>query len=437
MNNTFNEYEELVFHKFAALCEYGYTIAGGVSTSGMNFDLMIRKDDKTYAVGEMKKNAIGVSGLVSVKSKLIMCARRLNARFIIVTEGDIYHIQDLIQGEPSDFDRCHTFDELFQIFLNASVLLFNVNDHVCQVRKILQKYGIKVGLRVGSLLYDSKWNTVSFTPIIEKNLFDKVVGRITDGEVYRFSSLETLFATLKNESFQMVALEGMNDKEDGDFLWKSLYGYDANIEEYKKQDETVYIMSCTNAKEDNLNMWRLYANDTSGMCMKLKVQTAGLSNRGFELAQVVYSDNRKLKCLQEIIAYFRDLPMHVTFILQQWNVWRAYFKNADYSVENEVRLLYLKSRDSNGSDDTEVESGWMLTNDCKVFSEYVTFKNSRAEKFPLKIENIILGPNSPERETNKKQITNMLRARKKLLASPNVDSVVSVSAIKSYRTGKK
>ena len=178
-------------------------------------------------------------------------------------------------------------------------------------------------------------------------------------------------------------------------------------DEYMDMNETAFILSCSSTHERDLNMWRLYANDTRGVCVELE-QTQSLEDMkkyGFVLAPVIYDDNPFFQCLKELVDYFKSKS--ITFVFKQWNMWRSFFKSKDYKIEQEVRLLYLRSLDTNyqeSVDNEDIKKGWLLTKDCNVVSEYLDFKKERLDSFPFKISKLILGSNCKEKETNRRCI---------------------------------
>ena len=439
-NNPGKDFEIQVYHRFQnGLSKNNDFEVIRIDDFGMlptKCDFVVKLSGKIIAVVEVKKCTPTVAIKEHVYMTLFQTARSCNSRFIIFVANRECYLQDVMRGRGDGFNDAITIEDVIKELLSIKALSFDADKQIDNVRKLLKRYGFAVGLRKGSLRYNTKMNTVSFSSKIEENLWQQMVGKTEVTEITRFSTLDTLFATLDKESFRMMALEGMNDKEEGDFLWKNLYGKDTIIDEYKDQDETTFIMSCSAVNELDLNMWRLYAEDTKGMCLKLSVDKDKIKDYGFTIAKVVYSGGKELACLKDLVRYFKELPTPVTFILQQWNKWRPFFKSKDYEVEQEIRLLYLKSEDNKEKDSKNYTEGWVLTNDCKVFSEYVDFKGERAQQFPLKIEKIYLGSNSPEKETNKKQALKLFKQKAAALGTKYDDGIVEISKITSYRTGK-
>ena len=118
--------------------------------------------------------------------------------------------------------------------------------------------------------------------------------------------------------------------------------------------------------------------------------------------------------------------------------WRHFFKPFDYTVEAEVRLLFVLH-------DEDVKKGWLLTSSHSILNPYVEFKLND-DGLPVQLTEIVLGPKCPEKEINQKQfeqIIRELRRKKKKKTINNKEQEgdeynipklsVSISKIKNYR----
>ena len=96
------------------------------------------------------------------------------------------------------------------------------------------------------------------------------------------------------------------------------------------------------------------------------------------------------------------------------------FRVEDYSIEQEVRLLffdnanpYVKNRE------------WIKTTDHSIINPYVEFDINNT-KFPLILKEIILGPKCPEKLTNEYQLNELIQQKEYLIE-------VKSSSISNYR----
>ena len=91
-------------------------------------------------------------------------------------------------------------------------------------------------------------------------------------------------------------------------------------------------------------------------------------------------------------------------------------------TEKEIRLL-LDKRDAKSS----FTEKWIHNTTYNIIHPILLFDKLQAENnFPLKIKEIILGPNMPEAELNQKQLTQLLKLK-------GLNIQVSCSKIGVYR----
>jgi hypothetical protein len=235
-----------------------------------------------------------------------------------------------------------------------------------------------------------------------------------------------LFHIINNRSFRMGSNIAMNDRGEIDYVDKYIDLFYKPLQSLSlgelKQLNNSYISSCTSkTKEDNLTMYRLYAEDSRGVCLCFNVAN-GLQSKYLLIKKISYArDDGKHPELDLIKSISNILSGLGRFRFLYLDVWKLFFKTHDYAIEDEVRLLFF--------DNTSIlpkDKGWVVTNPDKILSKYVTFDLNSAV-FPLKLYKIILGPNCPEALLNKKQIEVFLDAQ-------NIQNVtVENSKIESYR----
>lgn len=271
-----------------------------------------------------------------------------------------------------------------------------------------------------------KKETIKLNKDVEQKLFNTLFPPFDDSELCRFTMLSSFFETVKNNSYRMCATEGMNDIEDGTFLWKKLYG-DMSKEDLLPQNrDTIFILSCSPIKAiEDLTMWRLYGDDTKGVCLVYDIGD-NAQNDGFYLRKVKYDGD------SDIIEKFESLTKDffketkLTFVFNYWDLWSAFVKSKEYAVEEEIRLAYIPSL----LPEKNREKHWLLTKSNQIISEYLDFKESATAPFPLKLKKVWLGASCPEQRVNTTQLQNMIDSSD---GFKDKNIIVSPSEITNYR----
>lgn len=238
-----------------------------------------------------------------------------------------------------------------------------------------------------------------------------------NGTVYRYTSLKSVFEMLKCGKIRMSGLAGMNDKSETDYIEKILYG----SARANSEVNNIFILSCSVNKNDDLTQWRLYGDDAKGVCLKFAPDKNKLNGAGFFLQKIKYVDGE----YESIIKQLKDLVRHVhsltdyKFVFRTLHKWCHFIKSEDWNVESEIRLLYIVDKCKWQVYDQE----WLLANGTNILNPYMDIG---LDKFPLKLEEIMLGPKCPDQETNKLQL-------EELIEEKSMKITVSLSSIKHYR----
>jgi hypothetical protein len=262
-------------------------------------------------------------------------------------------------------------------------------------------------------------------------------------KIYRYTTVNTLFAMLNYNSFRMNCLVGMNDTTEVNYVENYIKGTNRDFTQAPWQTVDAYnrrfISSCS-LKEDDLTQWRLYAEDSKGVCLVLNINEKNLNSK-FILKRISYGKPRnahpELDLIKKIIAELKD-KLNIDFEFKTLSTWKHFFKPHDYAVEDEVRLLFILN-------DEDIKKGWLLTSSHGILNPYVQFKLN-GDDLPIELTEIVLGPKSPEKEINQKQfeqyIRELRRKNKKVVVNGNEKEVdeyklsklkVSISRIKNYR----
>ena len=218
---------------------------------------------------------------------------------------------------------------------------------------------------------------------------------------------------LDKRTYQMCGIAGMNDKSEIDYFDKKYSKSKQNAMSLEVWNK-IYLSSGTIMKDD-LTMWRLYGDDGKGVCLEFDVTLAKSEN--FYMAKVDYENKKKSHKWVKVI---KDLEK-VGLKFNNLNVWKHFFKPHEYSVEKEIRLVFM---DSNINQNPQ--RAWILANGSSIVIPVMRF-DFLCEHSPLKLRKIILGPKMSEYEINKAQLESML-------SSKSISGIgVECSKISNYR----
>ena len=235
----------------------------------------------------------------------------------------------------------------------------------------------------------------------------------------------------------------MNDTTEVNYVENYITGTNRDFAQAPWQTVDAYnrrfISSCS-LKEDDLTQWRLYADDSKGVCLVFSINEELLTSK-FILKRISYGGegniHPELDLIKNIIAELKS-RLNIDFEFKTLSTWKHFFKPSDYAVEDEVRLLFILNQN-------EVKKGWVLTGSHGILNPYVEFKLN-GDGLPVELTEIVLGPKGPEKEINKRQFEQLIRElkrKKKQVTTDEVDTEVdeyhlsklkvSISKIKNYR----
>lgn len=244
-----------------------------------------------------------------------------------------------------------------------------------------------------------------------KNEIDK------EQEVVKYTSLQTLLATLTSGKIRINSIVGMNDKTETNFMIEMIKNFRESIE--KEGDEYILanrkFITSFSGKKDDLNMWRLYGDNARGVCLVF----APKSPQDGSLRKIKYvaeGDELILK-INKLMTALKEKNINFCFNKMLSN--QHFIKHKDYVNEDEYRY-YLES---------DKPAGWYINNDNNVMTPYVEkdlFGNG-ANSFPFQLKSIILGPAMVAQDVNFFQIKTLLNVNR--IFSINIEK----SKISSYR----
>ena len=164
---------------------------------------------------------------------------------------------------------------------------------------------------------DLDWSHISSSPTIitlspefEHKLFMAVLGGYTHHQVCRYTYRNSLKRIIDNKKQSLCSIVGMNDKSEcyytDDYL-ALRRGAPNTTPHLSASLNKYYITSCSrmdnNPEEgdmnDNLTMWRMYADEGKGVCMVLDIDSE-LMKQGYTLAPVSYGKVKPVKELDYV-----------------------------------------------------------------------------------------------------------------------------------------
>ncbi|WP_159452027.1 DUF2971 domain-containing protein [Hymenobacter roseosalivarius] len=243
----------------------------------------------------------------------------------------------------------------------------------------------------------------------------------------------------------MNCLVGMNDTTEVNYVENYLYTANQDFTKFHWQTIDLYnrkfISSCS-LKDDDLTQWRLYADDSKGACLVLTINPS-IDNKSFIIKKISYGQkgggHKELDLLRDIIIELKQ-KLYITFKYKNMETWKQFFKPYDYSIEEEVRILYTSQEDESN------KKAWVLTSSHNILNPYIEFKLNNKD-LPFTLSEIILGPKCPEKELNQRQFEHFIRElRKRKIEVDSMDKEnsgineyniaslqVSISKINNYR----
>ena len=244
-------------------------------------------------------------------------------------------------------------------------------------------------------------------------------------QVVKFSGARSLYNMLDNHTMNMCSLICMNDPSEKDYADTYL----GTKEPVDNSANTFIISTCDINVENDLTMWRLYADDTKGICTRFDINTNKIGTNGFFLSHVSYATENGYHYELEIIKSIKDnIP---NFVFNEWNIWKHFFKKNQYAIEREIRLLYFPEDDNRIN---EVDSKWFKDAKTEIYSEMKLFDLTKADThFPFTLNAVVLGTNFPQKKDNAVQFNNRFAKSNIIRNVPDQGDYVLPSTIEDYR----
>lgn len=252
-------------------------------------------------------------------------------------------------------------------------------------------------------------------------------------EICRYSSLDSLFSSIKHKTIRMNGLPGMNDKNEGLFAWNMIYKLEntANEDNKMRRRETnnAFIVSYSSSNLiDDLTQWRLYGDDAKGVCCVYSILQDKLKDRFFlHNVRYIKEPNENEEISDELLLRFlKYSQIHSDISYYDLSPAIFFYKPYSFISEDEVRLL-VDNKKTSAYDLPEFKREWVLTNANNIPNPYIDIP---LDDFPLKLDRIILGPNMNDVDVIQAQLETMLKQQ-------GIDAEVILSRIDSYRNPTK
>lgn len=422
------------------------------------FDLVIYKGSHPLAVVEVKGSFTNKNILARATDQVRSALTITSARFGIATDGIAFYFYDR-EKFKDDFVAI-SFDDLVLKLVDlkrvniterdkekvAEIIISVMTRHL-SARNKWNKLNDLLNNKslISNIDFDHNANAFYFLTkdaginSFENQFFMRMFGQFADKTICRYTTLNTIFNMLNCLSFRMTGLVGMNDRSEVNYVEAYLDGNDKPlIKQHHSSISAInnrYITSCTNIENrDDLTLWRLYADDSRGVCLVFNIVDMNLNSHVL-LQKVKYADEDGKHEYLEILKEIREQVVEMTgfpFEFKNLGYWKHFFKPYEYSIEEEVRLLII--------DDPSIQSigrDWVLTYTHSIVNPIIDFQLNGSQ-FPLHLKEILLGPKCPERETNKVQLEELIRRKRSEIVSKSIDAdltdlKVEISAINHYR----
>ncbi len=214
--------------------------------------------------------------------------------------------------------------------------------------------------------------------------------------IYRYTTLDTVFNTINKATYRINGIQGMNDQSEGFHILKTIYG--DGIEFEKSQDlanrfNQIFISSCSTSA-DNLTMWRLYGDNSKGVCLELEIIDD--TKIPFFIKKVTYVQKDQQQILNILFNLTKQIErLGFKMKPELFSLILFFMKNNRYRVENEVRIVYDKVL-TNAFDMQKFSFDWGIAEPFKILRPFVEISflddSEKQDVLPFRIKNEFLAP---------------------------------------------
>lgn len=271
----------------------------------------------------------------------------------------------------------------------------------------------------------------------ENLLFKTLLGDIKSETIFKYTNTHAIIYTSKNEQ-AMTSVVGMNDATECMYADVYLKGKGCNTylddDTYALFGSKAFITSFT-TKKDDLTMWRLYGDDAKGIAYEYDFDMEKIPENFF-LAPVSYANEYGVHKELDFIVDMSQLEINnCKFSFKNLYIWKYFFKPKEYSVEDEVRLLFFSSELQDKSEWIETSTGMVAPmKKFLVEDRNNDYDEKKMPVYPLSVKSIWLGPRMSDMKANEDNIKQLV---KEVFGWSNIDTRIKTSTIQNYRESKK
>ncbi|MEP7170091.1 MAG: DUF2971 domain-containing protein [Bacteroidota bacterium] len=425
-------------------------------------DLAILRNNELLAIVEFKSLQTDISKLVV--PEIFQGASNIT-RFSILANNKMFLVYD---SNTNQAKQARSISEVVEIILSIPLkaeterikkqiadIIHTLSNKYFKDRVKIKKHFTKKAI-LDNIHYDPNGNFFHLSKDVRvldnfENTFFQFFfeSLMPDEKVYRYSTLDTIYATINYNSIRLNGLVGMNDISEIGYVDSYLdsnyssFGSDTTAHQTVSAVNRRFI-SCASSLEDDLNQWRLYSDDSKGACLSFRVEKKVILP-GVLLRRVSYGIKKGNKNYHPELEFIKSVMDEVKTDLKQTlkfrtlSIWKHFFKSFEYAPEKEVRLLIIispsnqiKGEHHYTANPRSLQKQWNLTYSHKILNPFITIQLNDTV-LPFKLEKIILGPKCPEMYANKKQFEELLRFQNSNGNSNLKDVRVELSSIKNYR----
>lgn len=412
-----------------------YFINYEVSFEDKKFDAVIYDKNKQpigiieikKLIGGINKVALGLRNNIFIKSKVFIVINKSKYRIYDISKnseqesplyvGDnvniaISTLKKIIKKKTEKQIEKHIYNN-FRNLLYTFYSPKNIDKEIEDSKKKEFDNYYPFDIIVNSLLLDKENKTVSsisnskndYGTLLLNVLIEDLEAKKGKIKLYRYSTLDAIFSTIKYFTYRFNGIQGMNDQKEGLFLFEDLFEINSDFNE---RINDIFISSCS-TKYDNLTMWRLYGDNSKGASITIELNDDYKTNP-FYIKKLYYKNIERIKSkIQFLNAQINELGYALDS--KMFSLFPFFIKSYHYDIEAEVRILYDKSLNGN-LDTTKCE--WGISEPYKIIRPYVDINifvgNDKEYNpiLPFKITEIVLGPNCPFTKRNIEQIKHYL-----------------------------
>lgn len=236
------------------------------------------------------------------------------------------------------------------------------------------------------------------------------------GVFYHYTSFQALIEILMSGRIRFSSPAGLNDITEicSRSLGKEQLAPELDAVRLRNLTKR-FIFSLTD-RYDNLNQWRLYGADGTGVCLGLDLSRID-EDKDLRFGTILYGETIAA-ALGRIRSRIQD-ELKNNFDFRDYQSWGYFIKDNDYAEESEFRLIYF--------DDNEERldrESWRVNN----HGAFYPYLDRDMDSLNIKLESILFGPKCREKDLNKAMLENYLTRY-----YPQQQVSIDYSTIKSYR----